>query len=247
MKDTEKRISRLLHERKTLLFALFDSENIANIADFGKRATACDVDAFLVGGSTASDQLQLDHAVKTLKENVKQPVILFPGNITGISRHADAIFFSSLLNSDDPYFIIGAQALGSLVVKNYNLEAIPMGYIIAGPGAAAGFVGRARPFPENKPELVALYALAAQYLGMRFIYLEAGSGASATISIQTIKAVRKVYDGTLIVGGGIRSAQVAHKIAEAGADIIVIGNMLETANFEHQLKAISQAIHSNTH
>ena len=166
------------------------------------------------------------------------PVILFPGNVTGVSPSADAIFFSCLMNSDNPYFITEAQALGALAVRKYDLEAIPMAYLIIGDGGAAGFVGRARGIPPSKPSLAAMYALAAQYFGMRFLYLEAGSGADGKVSEKMIATVRKVYEGTLIVGGGIRNPDDAKLAAKAGADIIVIGTMLEDANFEKVLSDI---------
>ncbi|MEM3190753.1 MAG: geranylgeranylglyceryl/heptaprenylglyceryl phosphate synthase [Candidatus Parvarchaeota archaeon] len=235
-------IQRQIRKRGKLLFALLDAENITNPRDTITTVERCDVDAFLVGGSTVYDQLQLDAFVKVAKQTTSKPVILFPGNITGISRHADAIFFSSLLNSEDPYYIVGAQAIGALSIQRYKLEALPMGYLVIGQGATAGFIGRARPFPTNKPELVAMYALAAQYLGMKYLYLEAGSGATETIPPQVVQAVKRRYSGTIIVGGGITSPKTAHDLAVAGADIIVIGNLLERPDFVPTLKHISASL-----
>jgi len=119
-----------------------------------------------------------------------------------------------------------------------------MAYIIVGEGGAAGFVGRARGIPPNKPSLAAMYALAAQYFGMRFVYLEAGSGVDGRISQDVIASVRKVYNGILIVGGGIRNADDARAAAKAGADIIVIGTMLETNGFEPVLRDICKSVSS---
>lgn len=240
--------SYILNELKTksaLVFALLDSENVSpeQSASIAKKIARAGADAILIGGSTAVDQLVLDMVVKRVKHVVTIPVILFPGNVTGVSPNADAILFSSLLNSSDPYFIIGAQALGSLLVKKYHIEALPTGYIIAGEGGAAGFVGRIHSFPQNKPELVALYALAAQYLGMRYVYLEAGSGASSVIPAGTIARVRKLYEGLLLVGGGIRDQRTALAAIEAGADIIVVGNLIETQGFEEVLRQISLVAH----
>jgi len=238
-------ILRQLQTKKALVFALMDSENIGPdySGTLAPKVVKAGVDAILVGGSTAVDQLTLYSVIESIKANVTVPVILFPGNVTGVSPNADAILFASLLNSTDPYFITGAQALGSLLIKKYKIEALPTGYIIAGEGGAAGFVGRIHPFPHDKPELVALYALAAQYLGMRFVYLEAGSGASASIPIKTIQAVRKLFDGILIVGGGIRDAGSASSAVRAGADIIVVGNLIETQEFENTLRHIALAVH----
>ncbi len=206
------------------------------------RVEKCGAKAILVGGSTAVDQIELEEVVKTIKKNVTSPVILFPGNVTGVSPSADAIFFSCLMNSDNPYFITEAQALGALAIRKHDIEAIPMAYLIIGDGGAAGFVGRARGIPPHKPGLAAMYAIAAQYFGMRFLYLEAGSGADGRVSQATIAAVRKVYEGTLIVGGGITSPEAAEAATKAGADVIVVGTMLENGNFEPILTKICKRI-----
>ena len=169
------------------------------------------------------------------------PVVLFPGNITGVSRHADAILFSSLLNSTNPYFIIGAQALGAIEVYKSKIESIPMGYLVFGSGSAASFIGQANSLPAAKPNLAVIYALAAKYLGMRTLYLEAGSGAGEPIAQETIRAVRKVYEGVLIVGGGITTPAAAAKAAQGGADIIVVGNLLQSPGFEGTLEQITKA------
>jgi len=223
---------------------LIDSENItgSEAVKIVNEIDEAGVAAILVGGSTAMDQIELDKVVRDLKKATSKPVILFPSNVTGVVPSADAILFSSLLNSEDPYFISGAQALGALLVKKYNLEAIPMGYLIIGEGGAAGFIGRARGIPHSKPELAALYALAAQYMGMRFLYLEAGSGVTSHVTSQIVSAVRKVYDGTLIVGGGITSPEVAVELVKSGADVLVIGTLIESEQGRTILKHIVKSI-----
>jgi phosphoglycerol geranylgeranyltransferase len=197
----------------------------------------------LVGGSSIADQLELTQIVSTVKSQTKIPVILFPGNVTGVCPTADAILFSSLLNSDNPYFITEAQALGALSVKKYNLEPLPTGYLVIGEGTTAWFIGRARGVPHSKSGIAVMYSLAAQYLGMRFLYLEAGSGAKQSVQPQMVAAVRKNYGGILIVGGGIRDVAIASEISRAGADIIVIGTMIEKeTNWEEKLSSILSAI-----
>jgi phosphoglycerol geranylgeranyltransferase len=238
-------ISKELESKTALIFCLLDSENLRpeDAGLLAQKVANAGADAVLVGGSTAVDQLILEEVVQQVKKNVTIPVILFPGNVTGVSPSADAILFASLLNSDDPYFITGAQALGSLLVRKYGIEALPTGYIIAGEGGAAGFVGRVRPFPKNKPELVALYALAAQYLGMKYVYLEAGSGAASNVPIETIRRVRSLYGGRLIVGGGIKDVTTAKATVDAGAEIIVVGTLIETEDFEDTLRQIAEVAH----
>ena len=117
-----------------------------------------------------------------------------------------------------------------------------MGYIVIGDGGTIGYVGNARGIPPEKGNIAAMYALAAQYMGMRIIYLEAGSGANKTIPSLLINKVRKIFDGIIIVGGGIRSPEVAKKIADAGADIIVVGTLTEEKGFENNLKGIINII-----
>jgi len=181
----------------------------------------------MVGGSTRAGGELLDRTVLAVKGSSDLPVILFPAGEAGISKHADAIFFMSMLNSRDPYFISGAQKLGAPLVRKYKLEALPMAYLVVEPGGEAGRVGKAELIPRNKSELAAAYALAAKYLGMRFVYLEAGSGAGMSVPVEMVKAVRRAIDGTLIVGGGIRTPGAASERVRAGANIIVTGTLVE--------------------
>jgi phosphoglycerol geranylgeranyltransferase len=148
----------------------------------------------------------------------------------------------SLLNSVDPYFLIGAQILGAPLVKKYDLEPISMGYIIVGEGGTASIVGKAIPVPYNKPELAAAHALAGKYLGMRFIYLEGGSGAKNPVPPEMIRAVKHFVDIPLIVGGGIRTKEQSLTAASAGADIIVTGNIIESANAKQRVSEIIDGI-----
>jgi phosphoglycerol geranylgeranyltransferase len=243
IQSTERYILDEIKKQKTLCFPLIDSENTSKTMEIAKRLEQLGASAILVGGSSISDQIELSNFVTELKNNVKIPIILFPGNITGISPTADAILFSSLLNSENPYYITGAQAQGALLINKYNIEAIPTGYLIIGDGSTAWFIGQAKSIPFGKANIAVMYALAALYMGMRFLYLEAGSGASQNIPPEMVSIVRKFYKGILIVGGGINSAETAKKISDAGADIIVIGTMIERekdweAEFVNIMKAI---------
>lgn len=211
----------------TICLPLIDSENSTDAASIARKVEEMGASAVLVGGSSAIDQLELAEVVAEIKNSVKIPVILFPGNVTGVSPKADAILFSSLLNSEDPYFITGAQALGALAVKKHGIEPLPTAYVIVGEGTAAWFVGRARAIPFHKPNIAVMYSLAAQYMGMRFVYLEAGSGATQNVPPEMVAAVKRHYGGTLIVGGGIKTPEIAGAIARAGADIVVVGTMIE--------------------
>lgn len=197
----------------------------------------------MVGGSAGISQMKLDETVEGIKGEVDIPVILFPGDVSGISIKADAIFFMSLLNSRNPYYITGAQARGAPVVKRAGIEAIPMGYLIVEPGGAAGYVGDAHLIPRDRPEIAVGYALAAQYIGMRLVYLEAGSGAEEPVPKEMISAVKANIDVPLIVGGGIRGGESAERAVEAGADIIVTGTIVEeTGDVEGKIREITSAM-----
>ena len=217
----------------------FDAKAAVKVASTAERlGFTC----IFIGGSTLGDQSHLDDVVHDVKQNVTCPVILFPGNVTGISRHADAILFSSLLNSTNTYFIIGAQAIGAIQVNRHRLEAIPMGYLVFGDESTTSFIGQVRPIPYSKPAIAVMYALAAQYLGMRALYLEAGSGSNRPMPVEVVKAVRSKFDGILIVGGGITMPQTATALSKAGADLLVIGNLLETKDFESKVGPIARAV-----
>ena len=245
MSRVENYINDELKKHKKICFALLDSENFEDIAGVAKKVESLGASAILVGGSSAIDQLDLDKLVISIKSIISIPVILFPGNVTGVSPNADAILFTSLLNSEDPYFISGAQALGALLVKKYNIEPLPTGYIIIGDNTTAWFIGRAKGIPFEKSNIAVMYSLAAQYLGMRFVYLEAGSGAKKNVSAEMISNVRKYYDGLLIVGGGIKNSSIAKELAEAGADILVVGTLLERdPDWEKKFNDIIAAIRS---
>jgi len=233
--------------------ALIDPEDFSpkQARDTVGKAIATGVSLILVGGSTLANQRRLDLIVKAIRGHrpshqshtrSQVPIVLFPGNVTGVSRFADAILFSSLLNSTNPYFIIGAQALGSIEVYKSRIESIPMAYLVFGNSSATSFIGQVNSLPMSKPNLAVIYALAAKYLGMRTLYLEAGSGAGEPIPAETIRAVKKVYDGLLIVGGGITTAETARRAAKAGADILVIGNLLQSTGFEKALRQITASI-----
>jgi phosphoglycerol geranylgeranyltransferase len=208
---------------------LIDPEKVttASAASTAAAAEKCNTTAIMVGGSTSMSTTHLDNVMKAVRKAVGIPVILFPNNITGISRYADAIWFMSLINSLDPYFLIGAQILGAPIVKKYDLEAIPLGYIIVGEGGTASIVGRAAPIPFEKPELVVAHALAAEYLGMRFVYLEGGSGVSKPVPPEMIQMVKSQLGVPLIVGGGIRTGEQAKRAVTAGADLVVTGTVIE--------------------
>jgi len=208
------------------------------------EAVSGGTDGIMLGGST-TNSADLDATAKALKENVDVPIILFPGNITGVSKYADAIFFMSLLNSSNPYWITGAQALGAPMIKKMGIETISMGYLVVEPGGTVAWVGDAKTIPRKKSDLAAAYAMAAEFMGMKLLYLEAGSGADEHIPKEMIQMVKKTTDTIVIVGGGIRSGKDAGEVAAAGADIIVTGTVVEnSSNIKDKIKELVDGIRS---
>jgi phosphoglycerol geranylgeranyltransferase len=240
----EKYLLTFIQQNGAAHITLIDPEKVttASAASIATAAEECNTTAIMVGGSTSISTTHLDNVMKAIKKAVKVPVILFPNNITGISRYADAIWFMSLINSLDPYFLIGAQILGAPIVKKYGLEAIPLGYIIVGEGGTASIIGRAATIPFEKPELAVAHALAAQYLGMRFVYLEGGSGASKPVPPEMIQMVRNQLSIPLIVGGGIKTGEQARKAVAAGADLVVTGTIIEQDSRQTRIRELVENV-----
>ena len=218
-----------IQQRGCVHLALIDPEKFSdNLSEIVAALESHGTLAIMVGGSTLKSSALLDRTVKTIRESCSLPVILFPNGPVGISRFANAIFFMSLLNSASTEYLIESQVLGASVVRRFNLEPIPLGYMVVGQSeTAVSTVGKARPVPFSKVELATDYALAAQYLGMRFVYLEAGSGAQRMVDPKMVSRVSEVVDVPIIVGGGIRTPAQAEQLARAGASAIVTGTVLE--------------------
>jgi phosphoglycerol geranylgeranyltransferase len=186
------------------------------------------IDYFFVGGSLITTT-NLAQVVKQIKDNVSIPVILFPGSSLQIDANADAILFLSLISGRNPDLLIGQHVVAAPILKNNKLEVIPTGYVLINSGktTSVAYISNTIPIPDDKYSLAACTAMAGEMLGLRLIYLDAGSGAEREINSKMITAVRKAVDVPLIVGGGINTSQKALNALEAGADLIVIGNALE--------------------
>jgi len=199
-----------------------DSQSPAEAGQMARAGAKGGTDAIMVGGSTGATGRILEDTVEEIKKWVDLPVVLFPSCAGGLCGNADAVFFMSLLNSRNSNYLIENQALGAPLVRRYGLESIPMAYILVEPGGTVAWVGDAKTIPRNKPEIAVAYALAGKYLGMRLVYLEAGSGADRSVPPTMVKSVKKALGSSLlVVGGGIRSGETARELAEAGADLIV--------------------------
>jgi phosphoglycerol geranylgeranyltransferase len=219
---------------------VYAGESAASVARAAQRAGS---DAIMIGGSTGYTRSDLDRTVAAIGKAVKLPTLIFPTSAGLLTPRADAIYFMVMMNSRDPRYLSREQMAGAPLVKALGLEPISMGYIIIEPGMKVGQVGHAEVVPRKDPTTAAAYALAAQYLGMDCVYLEAGSGAPRPVPAAMVRRVRKTISIPLIVGGGIRTPAAARNAARAGADIVVTGTVVEESRDAYpKLRAIVRAV-----
>lgn len=230
-----------------LHFTLLDPDE-QSPDEAGEMASAAErggTDAIMIGGSIGSVGDIVERTVDAVKDAAELPVILFPQDHGSIAPNADAIFFMSMLNSRNPMYISGFQMMGAPMVAKHGLETLPMAYLPVEPAgsSAVGYVSDARPIPQKKPGIAVAYALAAKFMGMRYVYLEGGSGAEKPVPVDMVAGVRQKADVTLIVGGGIRTPEAAAERAAAGADVIVTGTAVEgTEDVETTISGFVDAI-----
>jgi putative glycerol-1-phosphate prenyltransferase len=201
------------------------------------------VDYFLLGGSLVISN-HLDECVQHVKRNCDIPVILFPGSPTQISKYADALLYLSLISGRNPELLIGQHVISAPFVKQSGLEIMPTGYIVIDGGAptTVSYISNASPVPADKNEIAMCTAMAGEMLGMKLIYMDAGSGAKRPIHESMIEAVAKHISLPLLIGGGIKDPEKAYINCKAGADVIVVGNAIEKD--ASLIKEISAAIHT---
>ena len=209
-----------------------------------EKASECGVDAILVGSSTVL-AAHFSDSVRAVKNASSVPVIIFPGSHEQISPEADAIFFTSLISGRNPDYLIDEQVKGAPLVKQYNLESIPTGYMVVESGSltAVQYVSDSSPIPRNNEDIAVAHALAAQYLGMRLVYLEAGSGAHNPVPLSMIQAVKSAVDIPVVVGGGLKNPRNCSERVAAGASFVVVGNSLERKFDPAFLSEMVAAVH----
>jgi len=210
------------------------------------QAKEAGVDAFFIGGSFLMQE-NFNEYVRQIKSHAgDQPVIIFPGSLYQISPHADALLFISLISGRNPEHLIGNQAIAAPMLWKLGIEPVSCGYMLieSGRKTSAEFVSNSSPIPRDKPEIALAHALAAQYLGMKTVYLEAGSGAKISVPLEMISLVSEAIDIPLFVGGGIRSPSEAADKVRAGANLIVIGNFFEKEEKFSLLSEFADAIHA---
>jgi putative glycerol-1-phosphate prenyltransferase len=238
-------ISKKSQSRKMLAVLVDpDKSSPADCVQLAGRATEAGVDFFFVGSSILTSG-SVEAVVEVLKRSSSIPILLFPGNSMQVTPGADGLLFLSLISGRNPDLLIGTHVLAAPYLKKSGLEIIPTGYMLieSGSPTSVSYMSYTFPIPHDKNDIAVCTAMAGEMLGMKLIYMDAGSGARHSISASMIEDVRKNIDVPIIIGGGIRTAEKAEEICRAGADIVVIGNALEKN--PELLFDISTAVHAS--
>jgi phosphoglycerol geranylgeranyltransferase len=241
--------TKLIEKRRqnACLFCLIDPDKQdintnVKLAEIYQKSNA---DAILIGGSIMIEK-HYEESIRQIKQSVDIPVIIFPGLFNFVSAYADAILLLSMLSSRNPQVLIEEQVRCAPQLYHTGLECIPTGYLLVESGnlSSVQYMSHSMPIPRRKNDIALIHALAGQYLGMKMIYLEAGSGAKESVPEEMIQAVSSKIEIPLIVGGGIRTPDTAKQKAEAGADFVVIGTVLEQLDEYSIVREFADAVHS---
>ncbi len=206
-----------------------DKVKLTSLEQTIQRAQDANVDLFFIGGSMIINH-RLEEVIANIKERCEIPVMLFPGSTFQITDKADGLLFLSLISGRNPEMLIGKHVIAAPYLRNSSLEVISTGYMLidGGKPTSVSYISNTLPIPSDKSDIAVSTALAGEMLGLKLLYLDAGSGASQSVPLPMITAVSKNTDLPIIVGGGIRKPAQANALATAGADIIVVGNAFES-------------------
>jgi phosphoglycerol geranylgeranyltransferase len=215
-------------------------ESLMKIIDVSVKAS---VDYFFIGGSLLVNDT-IPECIDVMKSCCEIPVIIFPGSHSQIHSNADAILLLSLISGRNPEWLIGQHVLAAPALRESELEIISTGYILidGGGGTTVSYISSTLPIPHHKNEIAMCTAMAGEMLGLKMIYLEAGSGAERTVSESMVKLVKENIEVPLIVGGGIHTAEKAFSLCKSGADVIVVGTAAEKD--PQMIGIISNAVHA---
>ncbi len=231
------------------LFAVLldpDSSESDVFSEIGNMAFESGADLILVGGSLMG-HANLPKKVAELKAQISIPIILFPGGASQVVQGFDAMLFTSLISGRNPQYLIDEQLRGGLMVKAFGIEAFPTAYILinSGPATSVEYISNTKPIPANKPKLTMAHAIAAELMGMRWTYLEAGSGAEDPVPLEHIILTRKATHLNIIAGGGITTPQDASVRVKAGANVIVTGTIWEHNLDMRLMREFAEAVHNS--
>jgi len=245
--QVEKNLTAKIKEH-TLFAVLLDPDSSESDAflETGKIAFESGADLILVGGSLIGNA-NLPKKVAELKKQINIPIVLFPGGASQVVPGFDAMLFTSLVSGRNPQYLIEEQLKGGLIVKALGMEAFPTAYMLinSGPATAVEYISNTRPIPANKPKLTMAHAIASELMGMRWTYLEAGSGAENPVPLEHIILTRKTTSLNIIAGGGITTPQDAATRAKAGANVIVTGTIWEKNPDANLMKEFADAVHNS--
>lgn len=237
---------KVISGKGAAFLVLIDPDKIdcKNFSSFITASSKSGVDAYLVGGSLMMNG-NLPVTIKKIKSYCSKPVIIFPGSIEHICREADALLYISMVSSRNAEHLIGKHVQAAPIINKFGIEPISTAYMLIESGGytTAEYISGSKPIPRNKPEIAVATALASEYLGMKMIYLEAGSGSDITVPEEMIKMVSDTCTVPVIVGGGIKDPDTARNKTKAGAKIVVIGNHFEDSGNWKLIEDFSRAIH----
>lgn len=239
-------LKKVSEEKGAVYLILIDPDKLdkKRLPQFLDLCHSSDVDGLLIGGSLLFDK-DVAGFIADLKRNSNLPTIIFPGDINQVAPNADALLYLALVSGRNPEHLIGKHVLAAPLIKQSGIEPISTGYMLieSGTRTTAEYMSGSNPIPANKPEIAVATALACQYFGMKYVYLEAGSGAQRHVPAEMIRAVANTCDIGIIAGGGIRTPETAGKLARAGADIIVTGNYFEDEENWPVMNQFATAVH----
>ena len=231
---------------KKLFAVLFDPDKLSGkkLSDAAAACAKAGVDFAFVGSSLLTRDT-LDSCIKTIGKKFHGPIVLFPGNPLQVSKRADAILFLSLISGRNAEMLIGNHVIAAPMIRQSNIEVLPTGYMLieSGVPTSVSYMSNSTPIPRDKTDIAASTAMAGEMLGLKLMYLDAGSGAKEPLSSDIIKAVRKRTGVPVIAGGGIRSAEIAAEKCRAGADVVVVGNSIEKN--QGLIYEIADAVHAS--
>ncbi|NOX17547.1 MAG: geranylgeranylglyceryl/heptaprenylglyceryl phosphate synthase [Chlorobi bacterium] len=240
-------LKKVISEKGAAFLIVLDPDNLSEETSekFIPLCKESDVDGFLIGGSLMT-RGDIGKSIETVKRYSDLPVIIFPGSVNQISEKADAILFLSLISGRNSEHLIGSHVIAAPAIKRMGIEPISTGYMLieSGKATTAQYISGSAPIPRNKPEIAAATALAGEYLGMKLIYLEGGSGADWAVPNKMISKVKESVSIPVMVGGGIRDAKTAAEKVNAGASVVIVGNHLEDENNWALIKELAEAIHN---
>lgn len=220
-----------------------DRQQPAQLTALIEQALNAKVDFFFVGGSLLLDD-RFEKTIMQLKSQQEIPVVIFPGNNYQVSKNADALLLLSLVSGRNADFLIGQHVIAAPHIKQAKLETISTAYLLIDGGriSTTSYMTQTVPIPADKPDVAVATVMAAEMLGMQMIYLEAGSGAMRCVPTEMVRLVKKNTDLPVVVGGGIKSGDDAEGLCIAGADVVVVGNVLEKS--PELLMEISLSVHA---